>query len=179
MKAQVYSKFMNYKWEYLITLSLDCFLFIIQLKINEKELSLNSLQTYFPSSQVYFVKYVCLWHTLIINYYSYFYSLPVPTLFYLCVTQPATPSVPPRFLTSGNWDVTSLCALDEKAAKMYVRGWVCASESPFRHSSQDWTNDGGKDRSVAASLKYSSSFLGYGQNPTEGFWKNKQLNIER
>uniref|UniRef100_A0A8C6TG36 Uncharacterized protein n=1 Tax=Neogobius melanostomus TaxID=47308 RepID=A0A8C6TG36_9GOBI len=35
--------------------------------------------------------------------------------------QPATPSVPPRFLTSGNWDVTSLCALDEKAAKMYVR----------------------------------------------------------
>lgn len=33
--------------------------------------------------------------------------------------QPATPSVPPRFLTSGNWDVTSLCALDEKAAKIY------------------------------------------------------------
>lgn len=33
--------------------------------------------------------------------------------------QPATPSVPPRFLTSGNWDVTSLCALDEKSAKIY------------------------------------------------------------
>ncbi|XP_072305336.1 inactive dipeptidyl peptidase 10 [Eucyclogobius newberryi] len=33
--------------------------------------------------------------------------------------QPATPTVPPRFLTSGNWDVTSLCALDEKTAKIY------------------------------------------------------------
>ncbi|XP_055021911.1 inactive dipeptidyl peptidase 10 [Boleophthalmus pectinirostris] len=33
--------------------------------------------------------------------------------------QPVTPTVPPRFLTSGNWDVTSLCALDEKAAKIY------------------------------------------------------------
>ncbi|XP_071388393.1 inactive dipeptidyl peptidase 10 [Centroberyx affinis] len=33
--------------------------------------------------------------------------------------QPAIPSVPPRFLTSGNWDVTLLCALDEKAGKIY------------------------------------------------------------
>ncbi|KAM9856100.1 inactive dipeptidyl peptidase 10 [Aulostomus maculatus] len=33
--------------------------------------------------------------------------------------QPAIPSVPPRFLTSGSWDVTSLCALDEKAGKIY------------------------------------------------------------
>ncbi|CAG6021838.1 unnamed protein product [Menidia menidia] len=33
--------------------------------------------------------------------------------------QPAIPSVPPRFLTSGSWDVTSLCALDEKAEKIY------------------------------------------------------------
>uniref|UniRef100_A0AAV2LZL1 Inactive dipeptidyl peptidase 10-like n=1 Tax=Knipowitschia caucasica TaxID=637954 RepID=A0AAV2LZL1_KNICA len=34
-------------------------------------------------------------------------------------SEPATPTVPPRFLTSGNWDVASLCALDEKAAKIY------------------------------------------------------------
>ncbi|XP_056444036.1 inactive dipeptidyl peptidase 10 isoform X2 [Gadus chalcogrammus] len=33
--------------------------------------------------------------------------------------QPAIPSVPPRFLTSGNWDVTSLCALDEEAGRIY------------------------------------------------------------
>ncbi|XP_023812591.2 inactive dipeptidyl peptidase 10 [Oryzias latipes] len=33
--------------------------------------------------------------------------------------QTAIPSVPPRFLTSGSWDVSSLCALDEKAGKIY------------------------------------------------------------
>ncbi|KAM4610195.1 inactive dipeptidyl peptidase 10 [Polymixia lowei] len=33
--------------------------------------------------------------------------------------QPAIPSVPPRFLTSGNWDVTLLCALHEEAGKIY------------------------------------------------------------
>ncbi|XP_019721307.1 inactive dipeptidyl peptidase 10 [Hippocampus comes] len=33
--------------------------------------------------------------------------------------QPTGPSSPPRFLTSGSWDVTSLCALDEKAGKIY------------------------------------------------------------
>ncbi|KAM6977229.1 inactive dipeptidyl peptidase 10 [Aplochiton taeniatus] len=33
--------------------------------------------------------------------------------------QPAIPSVPPRFLTSGNWDVTFLCALDEENGKIY------------------------------------------------------------
>ncbi|XP_037540604.1 inactive dipeptidyl peptidase 10 [Nematolebias whitei] len=33
--------------------------------------------------------------------------------------QPAIPSVPPRFLTSGSWDVASLCALDEQAGKIY------------------------------------------------------------
>ncbi|KAG7521025.1 inactive dipeptidyl peptidase 10-like [Solea senegalensis] len=33
--------------------------------------------------------------------------------------QPAIPSVPPRFLTSGSWDVTLLCTLDEKAGKLY------------------------------------------------------------
>uniref|UniRef100_A0A673CQR1 Dipeptidyl-peptidase 6b n=1 Tax=Sphaeramia orbicularis TaxID=375764 RepID=A0A673CQR1_9TELE len=45
---------------------------------------------------------------------------------------PATPSVPPRFLTSGNWDVTSLCALDEKAGKMYVRGTVVDLDGVFQ-----------------------------------------------
>lgn len=43
----------------------------------------------------------------------------------VCVTQPAIPSVPPRFLTSGSWDVTLLCALDEKAGKMCVRVTLC------------------------------------------------------
>ncbi|XP_029689479.1 inactive dipeptidyl peptidase 10 isoform X1 [Takifugu rubripes] len=33
--------------------------------------------------------------------------------------QPAVPTVPPRFLTSGSWDVSSLCALDEEAGKIY------------------------------------------------------------
>ncbi|XP_016376417.1 inactive dipeptidyl peptidase 10-like [Sinocyclocheilus rhinocerous] len=33
--------------------------------------------------------------------------------------QTSTPSVSPRFLTSGNWDVTSLCALDEENDKIY------------------------------------------------------------
>ncbi|KAI3357722.1 hypothetical protein L3Q82_016132, partial [Scortum barcoo] len=32
--------------------------------------------------------------------------------------QPAIPSVPPRFLTSGSWDVSFLCALDEEAGKI-------------------------------------------------------------
>ncbi|XP_076840196.1 inactive dipeptidyl peptidase 10 [Brachyhypopomus gauderio] len=33
--------------------------------------------------------------------------------------QPALPSVSPRFLTSGNWDVAELCALDEENGKIY------------------------------------------------------------
>ncbi|XP_028308261.1 inactive dipeptidyl peptidase 10 [Gouania willdenowi] len=33
--------------------------------------------------------------------------------------QSAVPSVPPRFLTSGSFDVVSLCALDEQASKIY------------------------------------------------------------
>ncbi|XP_016891735.1 inactive dipeptidyl peptidase 10 isoform X2 [Cynoglossus semilaevis] len=33
--------------------------------------------------------------------------------------QLAIPSVPPRFLTSGSWDVTMLCAMDEEAGKLY------------------------------------------------------------
>lgn len=34
-------------------------------------------------------------------------------------TQPAVPSAPLRFLTSGSWDVTLLCALDEETEKIY------------------------------------------------------------
>ncbi|KAL7864373.1 hypothetical protein AOLI_G00157930 [Acnodon oligacanthus] len=43
--------------------------------------------------------------------------------------QPALPSASPRFLTSGNWDVTTLCALDEKNGKIY---FLSTEES--RHS---------------------------------------------
>ncbi|XP_034029343.1 inactive dipeptidyl peptidase 10 [Thalassophryne amazonica] len=43
--------------------------------------------------------------------------------------QPAIPSVLPRFLTSGNWDVTSLSALDEKSGKIYF-----LSKEESRHS---------------------------------------------
>ncbi|XP_066527465.1 inactive dipeptidyl peptidase 10 [Hoplias malabaricus] len=43
--------------------------------------------------------------------------------------QPALPSASPRFLTSGNWDVTALCALDEKNGKIY---FLSTEES--RHS---------------------------------------------
>ncbi|XP_031146150.1 inactive dipeptidyl peptidase 10 isoform X2 [Sander lucioperca] len=39
---------------------------------------------------------------------------------------PAIPSVPPRFLTSGSWDVSLLCSLDEKAGKIY---FLSAEES--------------------------------------------------
>uniref|UniRef100_A0A3Q2CQY5 Inactive dipeptidyl peptidase 10-like n=1 Tax=Cyprinodon variegatus TaxID=28743 RepID=A0A3Q2CQY5_CYPVA len=38
----------------------------------------------------------------------------------LTVQQPAIPSVPPRFLTSGSWDVTLLCALDEEAGRFFL-----------------------------------------------------------
>ncbi|MGH0178938.1 UNVERIFIED_CONTAM: hypothetical protein FKN15_077976 [Acipenser sinensis] len=37
----------------------------------------------------------------------------------LLSTQAAAPTTPSRFLTSGNWDVTSLCALDERRGKIY------------------------------------------------------------
>uniref|UniRef100_A0A3B3DWN8 Inactive dipeptidyl peptidase 10-like n=1 Tax=Oryzias melastigma TaxID=30732 RepID=A0A3B3DWN8_ORYME len=38
----------------------------------------------------------------------------------LTAQQTAIPSVPPRFLTSGSWDVSSLCALDEKSGKYFL-----------------------------------------------------------
>uniref|UniRef100_A0A3Q3KQB8 Uncharacterized protein n=1 Tax=Mastacembelus armatus TaxID=205130 RepID=A0A3Q3KQB8_9TELE len=43
--------------------------------------------------------------------------------------QSAIPSVPPRFLTSGSWDVTLLCALDEKAGKILVNNPVLSFQS--------------------------------------------------
>uniref|UniRef100_A0A672MUS6 Uncharacterized protein n=1 Tax=Sinocyclocheilus grahami TaxID=75366 RepID=A0A672MUS6_SINGR len=46
--------------------------------------------------------------------------------------QTSTPSVSPRFLTSGNWDVTSLCALDEENDKMYDRSNL--TSKPFLKS---------------------------------------------
>uniref|UniRef100_A0A3B4BGE4 Dipeptidyl-peptidase 6b n=1 Tax=Periophthalmus magnuspinnatus TaxID=409849 RepID=A0A3B4BGE4_9GOBI len=58
---------------------------------------------------------------------------------------PATPTVPPRFLTSGNWDVTSLCALDEKAAKMYVKDQSPSSTINSENSTQDWTSESGNN----------------------------------
>lgn len=73
-----------------------------------------------------------LLHVLFILFFIYLCLLPLyvpPPLLFLCVTQPAIPSVPPRFLTSGSWDVTSLCALYEKAGKMYVRATLCGSGS--------------------------------------------------
>ncbi|XP_047455928.1 inactive dipeptidyl peptidase 10 [Mugil cephalus] len=50
--------------------------------------------------------------------------------------QAAIPSVPPRFLTSGSWDVTSLCALDEKAGKIYF-----LSTEEFRQSRHLYSAD--------------------------------------
>lgn len=63
-------------------------------------------------------------------FYSVYLSLPrrSSSSLFLCAPQPAIPSVPPRFLTSGSWDVTSLCALDEKAGKMYVSATLCGNE---------------------------------------------------
>uniref|UniRef100_A0A674PAC8 Inactive dipeptidyl peptidase 10-like n=1 Tax=Takifugu rubripes TaxID=31033 RepID=A0A674PAC8_TAKRU len=51
--------------------------------------------------------------------------------------QPAVPTVPPRFLTSGSWDVSSLCALDEEAGKMYVRGTLCGAGRNTPHVDLD------------------------------------------
>ncbi|KAK1803368.1 hypothetical protein P4O66_004029 [Electrophorus voltai] len=41
--------------------------------------------------------------------------------------QPAILSASPRFLTSGNWDVAQLCALDEENSKMY--GWSTSPQT--------------------------------------------------
>ncbi|XP_077402511.1 inactive dipeptidyl peptidase 10 isoform X2 [Vanacampus margaritifer] len=48
--------------------------------------------------------------------------------------QPTIPSSPPRFLTSGSWDVTSLCALDEKAGKIYFLSTEESRESRHLYS---------------------------------------------
>lgn len=53
---------------------------------------------------------------------AFHYNLPPLISFFLSLSlQTSTPSVSPRFLTSGNWDVTSLCALDEENDTMYDR----------------------------------------------------------
>ncbi|XP_068598933.1 inactive dipeptidyl peptidase 10 [Brachionichthys hirsutus] len=48
--------------------------------------------------------------------------------------QPAVPSAPPRFLTSGSWDVTLLCALDETAGKIYFLSTEESRESRHLYS---------------------------------------------
>ncbi|KAA0707287.1 Inactive dipeptidyl peptidase 10 [Triplophysa tibetana] len=52
-------------------------------------------------------------------------SLPAQTL---------TPSASPRFLTSGNWDVTSLCALDEENDKIYFMSTEESQQSRHLYS---------------------------------------------
>ncbi|MGH0187781.1 UNVERIFIED_CONTAM: hypothetical protein FKN15_026897 [Acipenser sinensis] len=55
----------------------------------------------------------------------------------LLSTQAAAPTTPSRFLTSGNWDVTSLCALDERRGKIY---FLSTENSPrSRHLYSDGT----------------------------------------
>ncbi|XP_062396254.1 inactive dipeptidyl peptidase 10 isoform X1 [Sardina pilchardus] len=51
-------------------------------------------------------------------------------------SQPALSSVSPRFLTSGNWDVTSLCALDEEAGKIYFLSTEESRQSRHLHSAE-------------------------------------------
>ncbi|XP_038165361.1 inactive dipeptidyl peptidase 10 [Cyprinodon tularosa] len=48
--------------------------------------------------------------------------------------QPAIPSVPPRFLTSGSWDVTLLCALDEEAGRIFFLSTEESRESRHLYS---------------------------------------------
>ncbi|KAG5282339.1 hypothetical protein AALO_G00054900 [Alosa alosa] len=51
-------------------------------------------------------------------------------------SQPALSSVSPRFLTSGNWDVTSLCALDEEAGKIYFLSTEESRQSRHLYSAE-------------------------------------------
>ncbi|XP_048873559.1 inactive dipeptidyl peptidase 10 [Brienomyrus brachyistius] len=48
--------------------------------------------------------------------------------------QPPVPSAPPRFLTSGNWDVSSLCALDEQSGKIYFLSSEMSRQSRHLYS---------------------------------------------
>ncbi|XP_030623526.1 inactive dipeptidyl peptidase 10 [Chanos chanos] len=48
--------------------------------------------------------------------------------------QPGLSSVSPRFLTSGNWDVTSLCALDEENGKIYFLSTEESTQSRHLYS---------------------------------------------
>nr|XP_015199530.1 PREDICTED: inactive dipeptidyl peptidase 10-like isoform X1 [Lepisosteus oculatus] len=52
----------------------------------------------------------------------------------LAAQQPAVPSTPSRFLTSGNWDVTSLCALDEEGGKIYFLSTEASKRSRHLYS---------------------------------------------
>ncbi|XP_054639787.1 inactive dipeptidyl peptidase 10 [Dunckerocampus dactyliophorus] len=57
--------------------------------------------------------------------------------------QTTVSSVPARFLTSGNWDVTSLCALDDKAGKIY---FLSTEESRQRRHLYSVDVDGAYER---------------------------------
>ncbi|XP_018616060.2 inactive dipeptidyl peptidase 10 isoform X1 [Scleropages formosus] len=48
--------------------------------------------------------------------------------------QPAASSTPPRFLTSGNWDVSSLCTLDEENGKIYFLSTEVSRQSRHLYS---------------------------------------------
>ncbi|XP_028849316.1 inactive dipeptidyl peptidase 10 isoform X2 [Denticeps clupeoides] len=51
-------------------------------------------------------------------------------------TQPAISSASPRILTSGNWDVTSLCALDEENGKIYFLSTEESRQSRHLYSAE-------------------------------------------
>ncbi|XP_061908498.1 inactive dipeptidyl peptidase 10 isoform X1 [Entelurus aequoreus] len=57
--------------------------------------------------------------------------------------RPTNPSIPARFLTSGSWDVTSLCALDDKAGKIY---FLSTEESKQRRHLYSVDVDGAFER---------------------------------
>nr|XP_046167967.1 inactive dipeptidyl peptidase 10-like [Oncorhynchus gorbuscha] len=53
-------------------------------------------------------------------------------------TQPLTTPMSPRFLTSGHWDVMSLCGLDEEAEKIYFISTEASKHSRHLYSVNLW-----------------------------------------
>ncbi|KAF3697244.1 Inactive dipeptidyl peptidase 10 Dipeptidyl peptidase IV-related protein 3 [Channa argus] len=87
--------------------------------------------------------------------------------------QPAIPSVPPHFLTSGSWDVILLCALDEKAGKMYqilfvllLSDGVPGGHSVTEEFALDWPQVLSSTHSVALAWVDGRSGVGRGQKTT-------------
>ncbi|CAL8367075.1 unnamed protein product [Lota lota] len=71
--------------------------------------------------------------------------------------QPAIPSVAPRFLTSGNWDVASLCALDEEAGRIYFMSSEGSRQS--RHLYSVDLNGAFQRQCLSCNLKDGCSFF--------------------